>query len=322
MGLFGGGKKSSEKAKDAAFEALLTAQYLVNDAVAEEYGEEGDDGEFALSPEQHSGWFMENDHARIMAADLGDLLVVEYFGPDYGNGWNIFIETISRQEVADHIGELRIGGPDQGANGTRDYNFRKLFKAKAQFPALKNLWIRPTDPGDHNFSAVEEPQLSKLLATMENLENAVIPNAPSAKFFKKKYAKLASLRIGSSFQTHGFIGNLANSDNLPKLSFLDFGDSLEAWMHPVPDDDVSEDPDLESYKSATFADYKTLLESKASSELWGLRLRNARLTEQEFRALQAIKPDCQFSITLQTPHSYVSHWDIPDSSFRHMVPLR
>ena len=307
------GKKSG-KTKDDAHQELLTAQLLLNDEIAEEFGDEDDRGNFTLSAEHRRGRFIDNDHPRIIAVDLGDMLAVEYYGPDYGAGWNIFLETIGKQFVADHIGDLRIGGPDQGANGMRTYNLSALAKKDVTFPGLLNLWIRPTESGDHNFSEVGEKGFVKVLKGMPALEMMTLPSAPRPGFFKIDFPHLKWLRIGSGFETNQFIANLAKAKKLPQLNFLDFGDSLEGW---TGNDGEIEDA---SYRPASYADYEALFRSDLMEQLWGIRLRNTQLKKKEYQKLQKIRPECQFSIVLDTGHSYVSHWNLPEFVPEHMLP--
>ena len=308
MGLFG---DSSGTTREKAFVRIHEVQAELNFAYAEEYLEDGEPAQGV--DHQRSAASIDSLQARVTVADIGDQLVVEYYGPDYGAPWNIFAKLIGEQNVADHIGVLRVGGPDQGANGTRTYDFSKTLAKKPVFPMLKELWIRPSEAGDHNFSEVAEGQIHRLLKTMPAVEQVTLPNAPDKKFFKLGLLELRMLRIGSNFATRAFIRNMAESNGFPKLHFLDFADSLEPWMSFEPTDD----PD---YQAASFKDYEVLFKSSVIDSFWGLRLRNTQLKEKEYKMLQKLRPELQFSVIFEPPHGYVSHWNGIAFPHKHLVP--
>jgi hypothetical protein len=64
------------------------------------------------------------------------------------------LACLSRQDVADCITSLSFSGPDSGANGTREWTFSPLLDSAVSFPRLRSLFIKPTQPQDHNQSLV------------------------------------------------------------------------------------------------------------------------------------------------------------------------
>lgn len=249
---------------------------------------------------------------RLMVADLGGALAVHYFGEDYGIP-DAAAKLLAKADIAEHIVSLRIDGPDQGANGTREWRFDPILKARPRFSILRDLWIRPTATSDHNFSIVADGQLSPLLSLMPQLTNVTVPNAPDSVFFDTAHPSLRSITIGMEWRTHGFITNLAHASNCPELSLLDFSDSLAPFLAYARQES--------EWDSTPFADYVALLKSPVGQKLRMLRLRNTRLSEAQFLELQSLHRHLQFSVILDTPHVYVSHWKGKQFPFRHVLPF-
>ncbi len=76
--------------------------------------------------------------------------------------------------------------------------------------------------------------------------------------------------------------------------------------------------------SATcYADYCALIKSSAVQQGMVLHIRNADLTESEFRQLHALRPDVQLSLSLEAPHVYISHWEEKfNTPYRHLLISR
>jgi hypothetical protein len=250
---------------------------------------------------------------RVSVADVGGGLVVDYRGSDY-LGWDAFLAALAEPGIAGQIVQLRIGGPDQGANGLKTWDFAALIDAAPDFSRLAELQIEISDPGDHNQSCVEDDQLPGLIALMPGLRTLTLPQAPEPGFFDLDLPRLRAIRTGGDWRTRGFIPHLADATRLPELGFVDFTDSSAPWMSTEP----AEDPE---WDSTPFEDYERLFRSLVMERAWGFRLRNARLTEAQYRALQAIRPQCQFSVVLSAPHVYVSHWGRSEFPFRHLLPF-
>lgn len=249
---------------------------------------------------------------RISVADIGGALAVEYYGDDY-QGWPLFLAALAEPGVAEHIVQLRIGGPDEGANGLKTWDFAALIEAAPRFARLLDLEIAISDPGDHNQACVTDDQLPGLLALMPALRNVTLPQAPEPAFFDLGLPDLKTLRTGGDFRTRGFIRALAGATNLPALVFVDFTDSLAPFME--------KEPQPPEWDSTPFADYEALFDSPIMDRFRGFRIRNAKLTEAQYRALQARRPKCQFSIVLAPPHCYTSHWDNSRFPYRHLLPF-
>jgi hypothetical protein len=149
---------------------------------------------------------------------------------------------------------------------------------------------------------------------MPRLRTLTLPQAPEPGFFDLDLPRLRAIRTGGDWRTRGFIRHLADAKRLPALGFVDFADSSAPWMSTEP----AEDPE---WDATPFPDYERLFRAPLMERVWGIRLRNARLTEAQYRELQAIRPHCQFSVVLSVPHVYVSHWGSTEFPFRHLLPF-
>ncbi len=70
----------------------------------------------------------------------------------------------------------------------------------------------------------------------------------------------------------------------------------------------------------SFDDYCALFNSNALKKGAVFHLRNAYLTEAEFEQLQKMRPNLQFSASLEAPHVYVSHWQGKFSKkYKHLI---
>jgi hypothetical protein len=148
---------------------------------------------------------------------------------------------------------------------------------------------------------------------------------------------------------------MAASNTMPALRVFDFADSLSVFHNPLQPKVSTPAPNLldavnflktlgfevdtladaqtavnqahdEAQANHTFddsitafEDYCALIKSSAIANNMLLHLRNAFLTEDEFKQLNAIKP-LQLSASLEAPHIYVSHWQQKfKTSFKHLI---
>jgi hypothetical protein len=321
---------------------LQDAQRALN-ALDAERAEEDD------SPLHSNDW-----RNRLLVADGGNGLHVQYDGEVWEDAFEIALTAIAK--AAPDIVSLKFVGDDKGANGLRTHDFASLLSTNATFPNLLELFIRPSDVGNHCFCDVADKQLPALIARCPNLESLTLPHAPETAFFNTPLNGLRYLRIGMGWQLYDFIENLAKKSNMPALSMFDFSDSLSVFEAnlpkgaPVTPTNFSDSAELlksMGYDDATlaemqknsdnlfkeamaesrfddsytsFADYCALFNSKALGPRSVFHLRNAYLTEAEFLQLQEMRPDLQFSLSIEAPHVFVSHWQGKFSKpYKHLI---
>ena len=262
----------------------------------------------------------ESDFTRLALAPMRQGWHVEYFGETWGEAFDETLACLSRQDVADCVTSLSFSGVDSGANGTRDWTFAPLLDSPVTFPRLRSLFIKPTQPEDHNQSLVcangrileEGGDIARWVRKTPHLSELTVPNAPDADFFAVPLPRLACLCIGAHFDTQRFIGNLAKAAHLPALTLLDFSESTEQQMvWPA---------DRAPGGITAFEDYEALLQSAMGAQLRVLRLRNTCLDLAQLQHLQALRPALQFMVIQSTIGGYVSHFAQDVFPWRHLVP--
>jgi len=134
----------------------------------------------------HPLWLVDFNFLALAPMRAG--LHVEYFGETWGEPITWTLQCLTRQDVADIVTSLAFTGPDEGANGTRDWDFGPLLEVDVHFPVLRSLFVKPTEPADHNTSLIcradleEGGDIARFVAKIPYLTELTIPNAPDASF--------------------------------------------------------------------------------------------------------------------------------------------
>lgn len=230
---------------------------------------------------------------RVLFAPLGPGWHVEFYGSPFEESFSDFLRSISRPEVANRLVGLTFDGPDDGSNGTKDWNFRPLLDEKPVFSKLSALSVARTLPEHHNQSVVAEGgydeagQIAELLACCPVLEHLTVPSAPSATFFQQGERPLKELRVHAGYDTQDFIWNLARSFCFPELRDLELGN----FDQSIVEQGLGEVP--------PFKHYRAFFLSPASASLRQCTLRNTLLTEDELGQLRQMRPSCSL-VTIQS----------------------
>lgn len=219
------------------------------------------------------------------------LLYVAYYGSSYNETYADFLQTICIPEIAEQLGELTIQGPDEGANGTRNWDFSGLVDSGVEFPRLNTFFVEPTEPDHHNQTIIgadyeEEGQIGHLLTQMPALQFLTVPSAPDADFFERGEHPLAILRVESGYDHQSFIANFSRSSCFPHLRMLDFGDYNQRYM----EDYVQQ--------CTPFADYEALFRSQAFRNISGrgFVLRNSVLSAVQLAELRRMQSSVPFYV--------------------------
>jgi len=194
-------------------------------------------------------------------------------------------QLLSEPDIASALSGLIFEGPDEGANGTREWNFRPLLETAAAFPELRTLYIEPSAPGDHNGSIIgycydEEAQVAKLIARMPNLTDLTVPSAPQYDIFQLSPRLITHLRVDFGYDRLDFLANLADTCGFPNLQVVDFG-----VAHPRS----AENPDV----IAPYEEYAQLFDAPSFSGVREVTLRNSGLNDDELSRLLALRRDLQ-----------------------------
>ncbi|WP_313437988.1 hypothetical protein [Stenotrophomonas sp.] len=277
-------------------------------------------GEYELDIEDPAGPLWSALQTRLTVAPLYGGLHVEFFGNPWDEPFAWTLACLSDPEVAAGVMSLCFTGGDEGANGTREWEFTALLDSQVQFPRLRSLVITPTAPEHHNASLVqragtimeEDGEIARFASRAPYLTELVVPNAPDASFFEVPLPHLNILQIGGGCDTQHFIEHLAASRNLPALGLLDFTESTElqfTWA------------DVREAEAVTpLAAYERLFASDAFGPVHSFRLRNSALSLEQLQALQAMRPGLQFMVIQAGMGGYVSHFEKNVFPWRHLVP--
>ena len=222
------------------------------------------------------------DHECIAVCPSTDGLDVDFWGNALGESYAELIETIGSTSVAREIRSLTLRGPDEGANGTRNWDLSGLFRTDAEFPQLQAVTIQQSAPGDHNRTVVgsiydEEGVLARLLAAAPELRVLVTPSAPSADFFDVGERPLAFLSVDAGYNTQNFLRNFAVSRCFPQLHSLAWGEYNETYM-----DDFRE-------HVTPYEHYRELFSSEAFACVRAFELRNPVLSDDQLRELRRLR---------------------------------
>ena len=192
------------------------------------------------------------------------------------------LDFLSQKEHAERILSMRFCGPDEGYNGTKPWNFRRLLSHDAVFPNLKSFSVELCDPGNHNFSIIENEAgsyeengiIADLISRMPNIERLEIPSAPNQQFFEIGKLPIQEMAVQAGYDHQNFIENLASSENFPLLRMLDYSD----YIHVILDYAGNE---------TQYSSYKKLFDSKMFSEHehFLFKLRYSILTQDQLSAL-------------------------------------
>lgn len=222
----------------------------------------------------------------LLYADLGDgLLTVSYYGLPWATSdydpYADTLGTLALPDVAPRVKIVSIAGPDEGANGTRNWDIAELVTPRPRFENLTTFHLQGTEPQHHNRSILtlaDNCAAGALLDCAPNLRDLCIPSAPDASFFARSPHPLEKLTVQASYDPQGFLSNLARSSCFPALHTLDYADFSEAYSDGYPD------------LCATFEELRGLFSSPAFVGVRVAVLRNTHLKDEEFRALRAIDP--------------------------------
>jgi hypothetical protein len=225
--------------------------------------------------------------------ELDGLLYIHYYGLTHReyldeeeeelpyNQLPIF-EVLSSPEVAGRTASLTFDGPDEGADGTRDWNFDWLLAQDVTFPELRELVIQPSPLGAHKLTVVsstegdyeENGSLARWLSRAPKLARLTTPSAPNAEFFGVEHAALYSMQVAAGNDAQDFILNLSRKAS-PFIWYLDWEEVHNFHMG------------MWEEGATPFEHFEALVTSRACPNY--LTLRNPKLTDDQIRKLAALQ---------------------------------
>ncbi len=224
---------------------------------------------------------------RLCITTAGGLHHLEFYGTCFGDAYLDLCETLSTPEAAGTILSLSLRGPDEGTNGTKNWDLEPLVSRGVEFPFLQTFSIELNQPADHNRTIVassyaEDGVIARLASKCPRLSYLTIPSAPSFEFFNAPLASLRFLSIDSGYDTENFLRHFATSNGFPSLRCFEWGEYSEYYM------------DSWQESCTPFSDYERLFTSTAFSSVARFVLRQPSLTDEQINRLQGLRPDIQF----------------------------
>lgn len=237
------------------------------------------------------------DEENLMFCEVGGLIKVNFYGMPWEESFHKVIAVLSESEVAEKIQSLSFDSPDEGANGTNNFDFSGLAESSAVFPRLKSFSVRLTHPEHHNGTIIgriyeEGGMIARLIKKMPNLLSLQIPSAPNEEFFELNSHPLEHLTMQSGFDTQDFILNLSNSTCFNNLRYFDFTDFQETY--------------IEGWESQTtpFETFERFVKSKAFDPVKLMILRNLTYSDEQMRHLRSIRKSTVFKL-IRTESNYI-----------------
>jgi hypothetical protein len=233
----------------------------------------------------HEGWPELTE--RLFFTQAHGFWFVEYFG-NRNEFFGELLKVLIHPDIAGTLRWLSLRGLDEGANGTKPWDFTPFLETEVYFPCLQSLQITRTPPENHNHNIVgvsyeEEGQLGSLLDRMPALIELFTPSAPDVTFCKRPSHPLRLLYMDCGYNHQNFIENLAQSTCFPELKIFDFSDYCQFYMTDWKENTVP------------FDQYKKLFQSQTLPALHTFFLRNSHMTEVEVSMLQVLAPKINFA---------------------------
>lgn len=226
---------------------------------------------------------------RLCVTKVGNLAHLDFYGDPFGESFGEVLDILGESAIATSVASIELRGPDEGSNGTRNWDLSTIAESTASFPNLKRLCIEQTKPSDHNRTIVgrtykEDGVLAKILAKAPALEVLVTPSAPNGDLFGVGRRVIEYLNVDTGYDHQGFIANLARSTCFPKLRSFEFGEYSETYMEDF------------STHLTPFSDYRELFISPAFATVKVFQWRNPACSQVELAEIMNLKKSCQVQV--------------------------
>lgn len=221
-------------------------------------------------------------YARLSIVEFEGRLHVDFFGSPFEEGYAELCRILASSEIAGTLASIALRCPDEGANGTCNWDLTSLAESESVFTALRFLTIQQSAPADHNRMIVaavydEGGVLGRVLRKAPVLDALVTPSAPDRSFFAMPVHPLRYLNVDAGYDTQGFIAHLADSHCFPSLQSLEFGEYNETYLDTFPEG------------CTPFSDYERLFRSEAFSTVRAFTWRNPVASSDEIASLRALR---------------------------------
>jgi hypothetical protein len=221
--------------------------------------------------------------ARLALVHSAVGVLVDFFGSPFDEPYFKLCRNLVLPSVAPCLASLSLRSPDEGANGTCNWDLSYLAESDATFPSLKHLSVRQNAPGDHNRVIIaadydEAGSIAAVLRKAPALDTLVVPSAPDKSFFAPHGHPLRYLSVDAGYDTQAFIANLAASGGFPNLKSFEFGEFNETYLEDF------------SARCTPFTDYRRLFTSATFHPVRNFVWRNPVASAGEIAELRALRP--------------------------------
>lgn len=222
---------------------------------------------------------------------------IDFYGDAFDESYTELLETLAQPDVAPHIRSIALRGPDEGANGTQNWDLEPLVATTATFARLETFTVKQNRPGDHNRTVIgrtydEAGVIGRLLAKAANLRWLTVPSAPAANFFEVKPRRLQILSVDAGYATQSFIRNLAASSGFDGLHVLEWGEYDERYMEDF------------RAKCTPLEDYRSLFASETFRGVCKFVWRNPICRPEDILELKQQRSDLQL-LVVRTSAEYI-----------------
>lgn len=233
----------------------------------------------------------------LMFCKIDNLLNLSFFGNPSDESFAKVLKVLSEKEVAEKLQSLSFDSPDEGANGTNNFDFSIVAESKTVFSELRSFAVRLTEPEHHNATIIAQVYdeggiTAKLIKKMPKLLSLQIPSAPSEEFFELNSHPLEYLIMQVGFDTQDFIFNLSNSTCFKNLQYFDFTDYQETYIKDWEND------------CTPFEHFEQLFNSKSFDSIKLMILRNLMYSNEQVNILKSIRKDTGFKL-IRTESRYI-----------------
>lgn len=231
-------------------------------------------------------------YARLSTVEYKGRLHVDFFGSPLDAPYAELCEILRSLNVANKLSSLVLRTPDDGANGTCNWDLSGLVEAETVYPTLRLLSIQQNGPSDHNRMIVgdavfdEAGVLGTVIRKAPVLDALITPSAPNKTFFDVRNHPLRHLSVDAGYDTQNFIAHLAESKSFPGLESLEFGEYNETYLETFPQG------------CTPFADYQRLFRSCAFASVRRFTWRNPMCAPAEIEALRARRPSSELAFKI------------------------
>lgn len=233
----------------------------------------------------------------VAITQTGDVFNLDFYGECFDESYEDLLSTLATPEVAPCIRSLILRGPDEGANGTQNWDITPLLATDAMFSQLETFSIQLNQPAAHNRPIIgsdeDEDQggiLAQLLAKSPRIQELTVPSAPNAAFFEVGQRPIRFLSVDAGYDTQDFVHNLAKSSCFPNLQCLEWGEYHETYL------------DNYSINCTPTKHYQEMFHSNAFDSVQRFVWRNPVCTDSDIQALQALRPNLQLLVVYYSDH--------------------